>query len=225
MRVLQTDFLGDYNLGLFANTSNKVSIIANTVPAKEVEKIAEVIGSKVFQTMISNSTIVGIFCALNSNGIVLPKIVTETEFQNIKKFANENGMSASIVESKYTALGNLILCNDRGAVVSNLLSTRDKKVIEDCLSVEVGSGTVGGLNSIGSCGIATNKGCIMHRDANDEELDNVQKILHVETDIGTANFGSPFVGSCGIASSKGVVIGERTTGPEVTRIMEALSLL
>ncbi len=178
-----------------------------------------------FQTSLANSEIVGIFCALNSNGIVLPKIATEGEVKSFKKTAGGLGMSVAVVGSRFTALGNLILCNDNGAVASRLLSSKEKRIIRDCLDVELESSAVAGLDSVGSCGIATNRGCVLHREAEEGELDRFQEILGVETDISTANFGSPYVGSCGIANSNGAVVGGSTTGPEVARIMEALGLL
>ncbi len=225
MRVLQTDFFGDHNIGLFAKACDKVCILGRHLSGSKAEKIRNVIGGKMFQASIANSEIVGIFCALNSNGIVLPKIAAQSELKTFGYIARENGMSVGTVKSRFTALGNLVLCNDNGAIVSRLFSANDKKTIEDCLGVESEYGTVAGLNNVGSCGIATNKGCILHRDASEEELNKFQEVLRVDSDIGTANFGSPFIGSCAIASSRGVVVGEGTTGPEVTRIMEALSLL
>lgn len=225
LRVLQTDFFRDENIGLYAKASDGICVMGNHIPHKRAAEIGKVIGAEVFQTNIANSEIVGIFCALNSNGIVLPKIASQDEIKNFKRVARERGMSLAIVKSKFTALGNIILCNDKGAIVSKLLSSSDKKTIENCLGVKSEYGVVAGLNSVGSCGIATNKGCVLHRDASEEELDKFQSALDVETDIGTANFGSPFLGSCGIANSKGVVMGDSTTGPEATRIMETLGLL
>lgn len=225
MRVLQTDFFRDENIGLYAKASDGICVIGNHIPHKRAAEIGKVIGAEVFQTNIANSEIVGIFCALNSNGIVLPKIASQDEIKSFKRIARERGMSLTVVKTKFTALGNLILCNDKGAIVSRLLSHSDKKAVENCLGVKSEYCTVAGLNNVGSCGIATNRGCVLHRDASEEELDKFQEVLQVDTDIGTANFGSPFLGSCGIASSNGVVLGEGTTGPEATRIMETLGLL
>lgn len=225
MRVLQTDFFRDENIGLYAKASDGICVIGNHIPHKRAAEIGKVIGAEVFQTNIANSEIVGIFCALNSNGILLPKIASQDEIESFKGIARERGMSLTVVKTKFTALGNLILCNDKGAIVSRLLSHSDKKAVENCLGVKSEYCTVAGLNNVGSCGIATNRGCVLHRDASEEELDKFQEVLQVDTDIGTANFGSPFLGSCGIASSNGVVLGEGTTGPEATRIMETLGLL
>jgi translation initiation factor 6 len=102
---------------------------------------------------------------------------------------------------------------------------RDKKKIEDCLGVSTELSTIAGMDVVGSCGVATNLGCLLHRDVREDELGLIQDILRVETDIGTANFGSPFVGACVIANSKGAVVGESSTGPEITRLMETLKYI
>ena len=78
------------------------------------------------------------------------------------------------------------------------------------------------MNNVGSCGVATNSGCLVHRDIEENEIKKVESILKVDVDVETANFGSPFVGSCIIANSKGAIVGESSTGPEVNRIMETL---
>jgi translation initiation factor 6 len=129
------------------------------------------------------------------------------------------------VGSDFTAIGNLILCNDKGAVTSSLLTKKEMGLISDCLGVECAASKVAGMDNVGSCGIATNEGCLLHRDSTEEELDFIQEVLKVDTDIGTANFGSPFVGGCAVANSKGLVAGASTTGPEISRMMESLKLI
>ena len=225
MRVLQTDFFGDHNIGLFSTMSEKFCVIGGLLSKKKIEDISKVSGTEVFQSTITNSELIGIFCTMNSNGIIIPKITTDREYEAFKKFGKENDLNVNMIGSKFTALGNVVLCNDSGAIISNLISAKDKKTIEDCLGVKAEYSTVAGLDSVGSCGVATNTGCILHRDATDEEIKLIDSTLKVESDIGTANFGSPFVGSCSVGNSKGVVAGDSTTGPEITRIMEALKLL
>lgn len=225
MRVLQTEFFGDNNVGLFSKACDKVCLIGNSLSQIKAQKIHSAVGGEMLRTNIANTEIVGMFCAMNSNGILIPKIVSDDEIKIFKSFAEENGMTIGMLGTRFTCIGNLILCNDKGAAISRLLSSKDRETIEDCLGVESDRATVAGMDNIGSCGIANNKGCVLHRDASEEELDKIQELLHVDTDVGTGNFGSPFLGSCGIASSKGIVVGESTTGPEVTRMMETLGLL
>ena len=97
--------------------------------------------------------------------------------------------------------------------------------IQDCLDVEIKYSKIANISVVGACGIATNKGCLLHKDVKEKETEAVQEVLKVEVDIGTANFGSPFVGACGFANSNGAIVGESTTGPEVARLMETLALL
>jgi len=168
---------------------------------------------------------VGIFCALNENGIVLTKILTEMEKEKFFELKKLFDMNLLILKSKYTAVGNLILCNGKGAIVSEVLSKKERKEIEDCLGVETIFSSIAKIKTVGSCGVATNKGCLLHRDVSEEEIKIVEEVLKVKADIGTANFGSPFVGSCCIANSNGALVGESTSGPEISRIQEALDLL
>jgi len=225
MRVIQTNFHGDHNLGLFGKSSDKFCIVGNFVPEKKVEKMKEILKNDIVKTTIANTDFVGIFCSLNSNGLLLPKIVNERESVQLKNLKKEFGINLTILKTKFTALGNLILCNDKGGVVSKLIKREYKSKIEDCLGVEVDYAEIAKMSTVGSCGVANNKGCLIHRDASEEEIEKIQQILKVETDIGTANFGSPFVGSCMIVNSHGAVVGESTTGAEITRIMETLGFL
>jgi translation initiation factor 6 len=222
---LQTNFYGDHNLGLFGKSSDRFCLVGNFVQEKTKQKIEEVLKVKVIRATVANTDLVGIFCCLNSNGILLPRILTRTEVENFKKLKKEFGVNLEVLKSKFTALGNLVLCNDKGAVVSRLFSKTNKKRIEDCLGVEADYCSVAGMHTVGSTGVASNKGCVVHRDASEKEVKKIGEILKVQTDIGTANFGSPFVGSCAFGNSNGIVLGQSTTGPEITRFMEVLDLM
>jgi translation initiation factor 6 len=225
MKVLQTDFRGDHNLGLFGKASDKFCVVGNFVSEKNKLEMEKFLGVRVECLTVSNTDLVGIFSCMNSNGILVPRILTSREADLLKKIKMEFGVNVRLLSSKFNALGNLVLCNDRGAVINKNFSKKDSKLIGDCLDVETCISTVAGMDVVGSCGIATNKGCLLHRDADEDELKIVKEILKVDVDIGTANFGSPFVGSCAIANSNGAAAGLSTTGPEINRMMEALDLL
>jgi translation initiation factor 6 len=225
MRVAQADFSGDRNLGLHAKSSDKFCLVGSLVTEKDAEVLEKVLKVKIVRASIFNTEFVSIFSAFNSNGIVLPKLVFDSELKSIKTLAKKFDMNVSVLKTKYTAVGNLILCNDNGCVTSNLIPNSDRKNIEDCLGAEVTSSTVAELDNVGSCGLATNKGCIIHRDASEDEIKIIGDALKVPVDIGTANFGSPFIGGCIVANSNGVVMGNQTTGPEIARIMETLQLV
>jgi translation initiation factor 6 len=224
LKVWQTNFFGDHNLGLYGKACDRICILGRSLEEKR-EKIEELIKVKSVALSLSNTDFIGIFCALNENGIVLPKILTNFEKEKFFELKKLFGINALVLKSKFTAIGNLILCNGKGALVSPVFGKREKEKIEDCLGVEAVSSKIAGILTVGSCGVATNKGCLLHRDASEEEIRTVEEILKVKADIGSLNFGSPFVGSCSIANSNGALVGESTSGPELVRLQEALGFL
>src|SRR3989344_1514728 len=225
MRILQTNFHGDHNLGLYGKACGRFCIIGNFVTEKDFKKLSEILGVKAFRMTAANTDLSGMFFAFNSNGIVVPKIITEKEMSRLKVLKKELDVNILELKTKFTAIGNLILANDKGAVVSKVFSKIEVNKIKDLLGVEENHSTIAGMQMVGSTGIATNKGCLIHRDASEEETKKIEEILKVNVDIGSANFGSPFVGACIIANDKGAVIGDSTTGPEVNTLMETLNLL
>lgn len=224
LKLIQINFFGDHNLGLYAKCSDKVCFLGSFVQKKIEERISEILDVKVIKANISGTDFIGIFCAINSSGLVLPNIVKKTEIEKLKPVLKSLDMNYSVVNSKFNCLGNLVLCNDNGAVISKTFSKLEKKKIENALDIEAEYGNLSGMNIVGSAAVATNKGCLVHRDAKDDEIKKIEDVLKVNTDIGTANFGSPFVGSSFFANSNGAVVGDSTTGPEVSRIAETLDL-
>lgn len=224
LRIIQTNFFGDHNLGLYAKCSDEICLIGSSISPKIDDRISAVLGAKVAKTTLSGTDFVGLFSAINSSGIILPNIVKKSELEKIKTVLKSFGLNCSVVSSKFNCLGNLVLCNDKGAIVSKTFSKNDKKKIEETLDVESDYGTLADMNIVGSTAVATNKGCLVHRDAGKDEVKKIEDVLKVNVDIGTANFGSPFVGSSFFANSNGAVVGNSTTGPEVERIYETLGL-
>ena len=84
---------------------------------------------------------------------------------------------------------------------------------------------IAGLSTIGSLGAFNKKGCLLHRDAEDFEIDLVENTLGVKVSVGTVNFGSPFIKSGLIANSKGFVIGSLSGGPEIQNADSALGFI
>jgi translation initiation factor 6 len=136
----------------------------------------------------------------------------------VKKI-KEMGLNFAVLKANETAIGNLILCNDKGCIISDMLS-RFRKEISDALGCEVETGKIAGLDIVGSCAAASNVGCLCHREAKEEELKRIEEILKVKTDLGSVTYGTPYIRSGIIVNSKGAVVSEPTTGAELGRIEE-----
>jgi translation initiation factor 6 len=208
------DYYGDVNIGFYGKASDKLFISSFE---KDFSNIFNVPSKRI---TIGGTEFVGLFSAMNSNGIVLPFIVRDEELEEIKKF----GLDVLVLKEKFTAIGNLVVVNDKGAIVSDLLSKKSVKSIEDVLKVEVVQASLVNSKVVGSVCFATNKGAILHREASDEDVELVKDVLKVEVERGSVNFGSPFVASGIIANSYGALIGSKTSGYELDFIIRALKV-
>lgn len=208
MSIERYNYEGNINVGFYVTTSNEQSIVAPEFQRKEE------LGTEYCETFIARTRLVGLFTAGNSNCILVPNNITDRE----EKKLEESNVDFKIIDTKETALGNQILANDSGALVSERLSGKTEE-ISDALKVPVEVGEISGIGNIGSTAIANNRGAVIHRDASEEEAEKLMDALSLEdVDIGTVNTGSPFVGSGAVANNQLILVGEDTSGPEIGRI-------
>lgn len=209
-------FHGDANIGLFGIMTEKYAVFPDEgIDAKQFVK-------HVAHTTIAGTKLCGIFLAGNSNGLLVPETITERELLVLKNSLKD--VEILVMRSKYTALGNLVICNDNGAIISPLLRAHAKE-ISKCLKVDVIVSSMLKMNIVGALAVATKKGFILDMYADKDDIKTAKDALGVDGDIGTVNFGSEFVKSGLLANSKGVFVGNATTGPETSRIDEALGFI
>lgn len=213
MKFIRTNFNGDPNIGLYGFASDGYCILGNH--PKHRQKMEEMLKVKISAAQMAGTELVGIFAAGNLNGILVSKIADAREIKEIKKAL---GINVLVIKAKETAIGNLVLCNDKGCIISSKLKKYGKEIAE-ILDCETVVGKVAGLHIVGSAAVATNKGCLCHRDAEENELRMIEELLKTKADIGSIG-GSPFVKAGIIANSHGVVVSEEATGPELQRIDE-----
>ena len=210
------EFQGDPNIGLFGLVTEKYAVLPE--PGIDVGFLVK----KIAYTTVAGTKLCGIFLAGNSNGLIVPETITEREMAILKTTLKD--VNILKIKSKYNAIGNLILCNDKGAVISPLLSASADEIAK-CLKVKVCIGSMLDLDIVGAMGVATKKGFLLDMYAGDAEFKFVKDALGTDGDIGTVNFGSEFVKSGILANSKGILVGNATTGPETARIDEALGFI
>jgi translation initiation factor 6 len=216
MHFSKKDVFGDMNIGLYAFATEKHCIAGNVGKlAKDCKKFME---TSIIRTRLMHTDFAGIYCKGNSSGIVLPKIA--------KEFGHELESKIEILylDTRFCAAGNLILMNDNGIILSELLE-KEKHKIERFFGLKCTITKIADTIIVGKAGVATNKGCLLHRDATQHQIKLIENVLGVSADIGTVNFGSPYVGAGLIANSKGFIAGSHTSGPELGRIEEALGFL
>jgi translation initiation factor 6 len=152
---------------------------------------------------------------MNSNGILVPATALDEEIQILRQ---ASGLRVERLRTKFTAIGNLISSNDKGAIISPLFENEVLEQVQDVLGVPTNSMTVGGYVQIGSAIVATNLGAAVHPKATDEEIKNISDILKVPVEPVTVNGGIPFLSYGMLANSKSVIVGSPTSGPELVMI-------
>ena len=221
MSVEKALVYGSPNIGVYVTVTENEAFIAADAPEKFEEAIKSALGVEVHRVSLLNSPLVGVFLVANSNGMLIPKHAHEHEINTLKRIAGEN-MEVGVLDLKETALGNLILTNDRVAIVSPIIPRRVAEEIGSILGVEVIRRNIAGSPLVGSFAVATRRGVLVCPLASEDELDELESIFKIPVDVGTVNRGSIFIRAGIVANGKGAVVGYGTTGPELMRIHRVL---
>jgi len=216
------DVFGNASIGVYSLVNDRIAIIPPQVPEHERRKVEEWLKVKVVATTVGKSLVTGALACSNSNGVILPSFATEEEVEAIKSVADIN---VTIMDTKKTAYGNMVLANDKGAVANPGLERGDVDKISDTLGVEVVSGEIAGLPYVGSLATATNKGVLAHPLLKEEERKVLEDLFKVPVDVGTVNCGVPYVATGLLGNSRGAMVGLLTTGPEMFIIGQALDVV
>ena len=213
MTVSHLSIQGSPNVGIYALATDHYILAPPRISVSMARVLEETLKAPVVKISLAGTILLGVYAAANSNGIVLPTIVTEEEVKTI------SAVSGNVVqvESRRNAFGNLILANDHGAIVAEPLS-REKEAmrgIRDALGVDVVVGRIAGLPYVGSLASVNNKAALVHPECSDEDVELISSVLKVRVDSGTVNRGSPFVGAGMLSNDRGVVVGNLTAGPEL----------
>ena len=222
MTVYLSSIVGSASIGVYAFATENIVMIPRMVPMEKAQEYADWLKTKLLYTSIGGSVLGGALVCANSNGMVLPNYVREEELTAIKSVFDGN---ITIMETKKTAYGNLVLTNDKGAVVDPRFKDKEITLISDALGVEVVPTEIAGLPYVGSLATATNKGVLAHPLLKDEERKILESVFKVPVDVGTINCGVPYVGTGLIANSHAAVAGSMTTGPEMFIIGNALDVV
>ena len=218
MDIIKYDVYKGPNLGVYLTVNDRNVLIPMGFAESKAEKIAKYLDVDYLYTSISNTRLIGALSIMNNKGILIPKTAYLDEYDFLKK---ETGLEIGILDSKFTALGNLICANDKGAIVSPLFSENDCQTIKEVLGVKIIQKKIAGFNQVGSVMIANNSGAAIHPEADEEDMKNFGNLLGVKIEQSSVNGGIPYVSSGILANNHNLVIGSLTTGPEIMMLTRA----
>lgn len=216
--IFKYDVYRSPNVGIYSKCNDSFVFVPNGFAVTKVKNLCEFLKTDFVYTSIANTRLLGVLMIVNNNGILLPRNCLEEEIIHLKK---STGLNVDILDTKHTAIGNLICLNDKGAVMSPLIPHEFSKKVEDVMGVEVIRKRILGYHQAGAMAVATSRGGIIHPSAEEEDIKIISQVLGVELEPVTINGGSPFVASGILANNKSLVVGTLTNGPELVMLTRA----
>jgi translation initiation factor 6 len=220
MPISTGDILGHSQVGVYLSVIGDVLFIPSTLEEEIAEEVESSFEMEAHRLSIGGSALLGSLVRGNRKGIAVADIATQDDLDELSSFGD-----VVIMESGVNAAGNLIECNDNGAIVSPTIPEAGAEIISDVLGVKAVRSQVAGHGTVGSMIVANNKGALVHPDVKTSEVEAIESALGVPVMVGTVTFGSPFVGAGCCASDSHALVGSGSTGPELNRIEDALGLI
>jgi len=212
---------GNPYIGVYSFCSNDLCVLPLSCGKKDKKHFSEALRCEILASNIGGSPIVGSLCTGNDSGVILTNFAERDDIALFKQWTQ-----VEVIQDRLNAVGNLVLANNSAALVHPDLTNRSVQLIEDALDVEVYKGTIAGKGTVGMLGCATDKGVLVHPKVRTDELELLKTAFGIITiDIGTVNYGSPYIGAAMVANRNGAVVGLETTGVEMNRIEHSLGYL
>jgi translation initiation factor 6 len=216
--VAPVKVFGTSSVGVFLATNNSVTFLPPDVPEKIDDLVRGTLRTSVARFTIAKSPLLGVFIVVNDNGVLLSPLALEDEVRLFKSL----GLNVEVLNTKYTAVSNLILANNKTALVSPLLEPQLRKVVADVLGVEVIVDTVANNPLVGALAVLNSRGLLVAPETTDEDVKKLSEYFKVRVDVGTVNKGKSFLRGGIVVNDHGALVGDETAGPELMRITQVL---
>jgi translation initiation factor 6 len=209
------------NIGLFLKASDKVLLVPKGLAPTKCEKLSKDLEVSLCHTSIGGSRLLGPLSTINGNGVLLSRMAEQGE---VREIASGTGVNVARLESRYTAVGNLVAANDKRALVSPVLEAKAVAQVRDVLATEVERMSIREYYQVGALVVVTNSGAAVYPELNEQEVQEIGEFLGVEAYPTPINGGVPYVASGLVANTRNAVAGNQTTGPELVFITRALKV-
>jgi translation initiation factor 6 len=209
------------NLGVFLKANDRHILVPKGLAQTKTDKLAGSLEVSAVPTSVAESRLLGPLISMNGKGMLVSRLADQDE---IRELSSATGLNVARLESRFTAVGNLVAANDEHALVSPLLEPRAVAQIKDVLGAEVERLPIREYTQVGALVVATNKGAAVYPGLEGDEIERLGRLLGVEAYPTSVNRGVPYVASGIVANSRNAVVGSQTTGPELVFITRALSV-
>lgn len=220
MHVLTLEARGSPNIGLFSYATDNYCLIGPELQDHKKE-ISEVLQVPVHVCTVAGTGLVGVFLNGNNKTLITPQIILDNELERLKEITE-----VAVVNTNHTALGNNLVINEHGILAGPMFSEQEREELKELFDLPVHQFAIADVEVVGNALVHNDYGAVIHRDANQFEIDMAKDTLKLEEIMpGTANLGSPYVRGNIVANNKGFLISKASGGPEITNADEALGFI
>ncbi|KAK8956998.1 Eukaryotic translation initiation factor 6-2 [Platanthera zijinensis] len=174
-------------------------------------------------SIANNSILIGLHCAGNKNGILVPQDTNDQEFQHLRNNLPDKVVVQRIDEGPFY-LRRYISCNDHIALTQRDLNCEAEELIGDVLGVDVFKQTVDGEVFVGDYCSFTNNGGLVPPHTSFKELEELSVLLQVPLVTGTVNGGRRTISGGMIVNDWTAFCGSATTDTELSVIESVFKL-
>ncbi len=209
------------NIGVFLKANDKHLLVPKGLAPTKTDKLAVSLGVTPVPASIGESRLLGPLVSMNGNGMLVSRLAEQNE---IGELAAATGLNVARMDSKFTAVGNLVAANDNCALVSPILDVKAVAQVRDVLGTEVERMPIREYTQVGALVVATNRGAAVYPGLDEAEVAKLGAFMKVDAYPTSVNRGVPYVASGIVANSINAVVGSQTTGPELVFITRALNV-
>ena len=218
MHIAKTQVHGNANVGLFGSAFQGKLLFGEKLRTKDKELFEKILQAKYERISLAGTSLIGIMSVHNTKTLLIPSLTLEQEREALDTL----GITYEVFDTEVTCLGNTIVCNEHGAIISTEFSEQEAQKLTNLLQVPCVQTDIAGLTTPGAVIVINGANGIIHRDASDTEVALVEKTLNVTLEPATVNLGSPHLHAGILRSETGLLVGDQSGGPEIMHIDESL---
>ncbi|KAH0792299.1 Eukaryotic translation initiation factor 6 [Histomonas meleagridis] len=217
--VSRCRFQSSSEVGAYARITNSYAILPSTNTDNFFQSFESILSDKIpiIHSSIAGTPIVGRLVVGNKNGLIVPLTTTTIEIDSIRANLPES-IEIAKIEERFSALGNVISCNDHFALVHPELDEDTLETLERVLGVEVIKTKIAEESLVGSYSVMTNKGCIVTPKATPEEIESLSKMLDITVEAATVNRGIQYISAGVCVNDFALFCGYDCTALEIANL-------
>jgi translation initiation factor 6 len=217
MHIKALNLHGSPYMGVFCSVTDDIALVPSSINPKENKQIADTLGVETYALTIANSHLIGVLARGYGKKFAVANHITDHELESL----HAQGIDVHVMR-EISAIGNLLCMQKNAGIISPNIHEVERDALEKFFRIPLHPLLVARSELAGSSVIATEKGFLANPRTAPHEMEHMESLFKVPGMTTTANYGDAFIGNSILANAHGVVVGERTSGPELSRIDEGL---